>query len=62
MNNFKCDIEFIYFVIQVSPVKKISSGKGFIPLRKITLQQVSFKDIGMVHGKVEMGKRKRQRD
>lgn len=54
------EIKIIRLVIQALPVRKMFLGNDFVPLRKMTLQHVSCKFIGMVHGQVEMGKRKGQ--
>ena len=55
-----CEIKIIHLVIQALPVRKTTLGNDFFPFRKMTLQHVSCKAIGMVHGQVEMLKRKRQ--
>lgn len=53
-------IEFLHFVIQVSLVSKIKVGRDFVPMKKVILQQVSCKDMCMIHGRVEIGKKKRR--
>ena len=56
--HYKWVIECIHLVIQVSTVKRVKAGKDLVPMKRVKLQQVSCKDICMVHGQVETGKKK----
>lgn len=54
-----CENKIIHLVIQVLPVRRINLASDIVPLKKVTIQQVSLKAIGMVHGQVDIVRRRK---